>query len=242
MSQPARRRRIVGVRALIFCLVALLPLHASVIGVSQPAESLTVARVMTLSPAQRGPWLAYLKRSDAQKAADKRVLAEERAAMKETPPLPIQGSSARSVPLHRDAAFYKSDEARHIGDVILSFQTSAGGWSKNLDMSGPARLKGQSYATSNLAPVESGAGDFDEPQDPNWHYIGTLDNDATNTQLHFLAELSAANPGMKAMRIEQAFCVASSTCCMRSSRTADGRRCGRWRVATMTQSHSTTMP
>jgi PelA/Pel-15E family pectate lyase len=150
---------------------------------------------MALPEPQRGLWLDYLKRSNEQEVIDKHVLAEEREGMKEIPPLPRQSNSARSIPLDRDAAFYKSAEARHIGDVILSFQTPAGGWSKNLDMAATARLKGQSYATSNLAPVQSGAGDFDEPQDPNWHYVGTLDNDATNTELHFLAELAAAFPG-----------------------------------------------
>jgi hypothetical protein len=57
------------------------------------------------------------------------------------------------------------------------------------------RRRGQLYATANLAPVSSVNGDFDEPRDEHWHYISTLDNDATNTELHFLAELSAALPG-----------------------------------------------
>jgi len=183
------------VRALILCLVALAPLHASVIGVSKPAESLTAARVMTLPVVQHGPWLAYLKRSEDQMRADKAVMAAERAGMTEIPPLPKPHFSARSIPLHREAAFYKSDEARHISETILSFQTPAGGWSKNLDMGGPARLRGQSYAGANLAPVESGPDDFDKAADENWHYVGTLDNDATNTELHYLAEMSAAWPG-----------------------------------------------
>jgi hypothetical protein len=192
------------VRSIVFFLVALLPLHASVVGVSKPAESLTEARVMALPAAQRGVWLDYLKRSEAQKAADKRVLAAERVGMTELPPLPKQGFSSRSIPLHRDAAFYKSDEARHIGDDILSFQIASGGWSKNLDMSVP-RLKGQAYATANLAPVSSGPGDFDEAQDESWHYAGTLDNDATNTELHFLAELSSAWPGPEGDKYRASF-------------------------------------
>ena len=159
---------------------------------------------MALPVGQRGVWLDYLKRSEAQKASDKRVLAAERVGMTELPPLPKQGFSSRSIPLHRDAAFYKSDEARHIGDDILSFQIASGGWSKNLDMSVP-RLKGQSYATANLAPVSSGPGDFDEAQDESWHYVGTLDNDATNTELHFLAELSAAWPGAEGDKYRASF-------------------------------------
>ncbi len=46
-----------------------------------------------------------------------------------------------------------------------------------------------------LHPWPALPGDFDEPADHNWHYVGTLDNDATNTELHFLARLSAALPG-----------------------------------------------
>lgn len=183
-----------SVRAFAFSLFVLLPLHAAVIGVSKPAESLTEARVMALPAAQRGPWLDYLRRSAVQMRADKAALAVERIGMKEIPPLPKQHFSARSIPLHGTPEFYGSNEARHIGDVILSFQTAAGGWSKNLDMGGPARMRGQSYATANLAPVGSGPGDFDEAADESWHYVGTLDNDATNTELHFLAEISAALP------------------------------------------------
>ncbi len=184
-----------SVRTLFLSLVVLLPFHAALIGVSKPAQSLTAARVLTLPAARRRPWLAYLKQSQAQMRADKAVLAAERVGVNEIPPLPKDSFSARSIPLHRDATFYRSDEARHIAAVILSFQTPAGGWSKNLDMGGAPRLRGQSYAAANLAPVASGPGDFDQPQDPHWHYVGTLDNDATNTELRFLAEMAAAWPG-----------------------------------------------
>ncbi|HEX4155724.1 MAG TPA: pectate lyase [Acidobacteriaceae bacterium] len=180
--------------ALPFALI--LSLHASVIGVSKPAQSLTVERInATLPRNQRAAWLDYLKRSEAQMAADKAVLAVERKGLATIPSLPRQSFSARSIPLHRAPVFYSSAEAKHIGDVILSFQTPAGGWSKNLDMAGEPRQAGQSYATANLAPIASSPGDFDQPRDETWHYVGTLDNDATNTELHFLAELSAALPG-----------------------------------------------
>jgi hypothetical protein len=165
-----------------------------VVGTNTPAKSLTVDRVMTLPAAQRAPWLAYIKNSEAQMAADKAALAKEREGLATIPPLPKQGFSGRAIPLHRGPEFYKSDEAKRTGDIILSFQTPGGGWSKNLMMDAP-RQRGQLYATANLAPVASAPGDFDEPKDEKWHYISTLDNDATNTELHFLAELSAALPG-----------------------------------------------
>lgn len=175
-------------------LLAILPMHASVIGTNTPAMSLTRARVMALPKAQRTVWLAYLERSEAQMRADKAALAAERAGMTEVPPLPPQGFSGRAIPLHREQAFYASDEAKRIGDIIVSFQTPGGGWSKNLAMTEP-RAKGQNYATANAAPTEPKPDDFDRPLDPQWHYISTLDNDATNTELHFLGELAAALPG-----------------------------------------------
>ena len=175
-------------------LLAVVPLHASVIGMNTPAKSLTVDRVMSLPAAQRAPWLAYIKSSEAQMIADKASLAKEREGLTVIPPLPKQGNSGRALNLHRGPDYYKTDEAKKTGDIILSFQTPGGGWSKNLAMDTP-RLPGQLYATANLSPVASAPGDFDEPKDEKWHYISTLDNDATNTELHFLAELSAALPG-----------------------------------------------
>jgi PelA/Pel-15E family pectate lyase len=169
--------------------------YASVIGTNTPVKPLTEGRVRSELPkGQQEPWLEYLKRSGAQMAADKASLAKERESMAQAPSLPKQGYSGRSMKMREPAEFYKSDEAKRVGDIILSFQIPSGGWSKNLAFDAP-RAKGQMYATANLAPTEAAPGDFDKPMDEKWHYIGTLDNDATNTELHFLAKLSAALPG-----------------------------------------------
>ncbi len=125
---------------------------------------------------------------------DRATLAAECNAGTPTPPVPKEGFSARTMPLNRDAAWYGSAEARHIADVIVSFQTPAGGWSKNLDMSGAPRSRCQSYTTNNLSKHPS-LDDFDAPKDPHWNYVGTLDNDATNTELRFLVLVSGATPG-----------------------------------------------
>lgn len=172
----------------------VLPLHAAVVGTNTPAASLTMERVMKLQAAERAPWINYLKLSEVTKAADKFALAQERKGLPAIPPLPKQGFSGRAMDLHRGLAYYRSEEARRTGDIIVSFQTPSGGWSKNLAMDAP-RERGQIYATANLPPTPQPAGDFDLPKDETWHYIATLDNDATNTELHFLAELSAALPG-----------------------------------------------
>src|SRR5277367_645320 len=180
-----------------FCLLSLLvttPLFSAVIGTSKPAESITAARIATLPAKDRAAWMAYLERSRKPMQADRDALAAERTPGEPEPPMPKEGFSARTMPLDHDVAWYGTAEARHVADVIVSFQTPAGGWSKNLDMSGDLRGRGQSYTPDNLSK-HPGPDDFDAPKDPHWNYVGTLDNDATNTELHFLLLVSGATPG-----------------------------------------------
>jgi len=181
-------------RLFLFALLAATPLYCAVIGTSTPAEPITTARIAALPAKDRSAWTSYLERSHKQMQIDRATFAAERTAGSLEPPLPKEGFNARTMPLNRDAAWYGSAEARHIADVIVSFQTPAGGWSKNLDLSGAPRAPGQSYTTDNLSK-HPGSGDFDTPSDSHWNYVGTLDNDATNTELHFLALVSGATPG-----------------------------------------------
>ena len=190
-------------RYLILVAVVLiaLPFHAEVVGVSKPAESLTVARVdATLPEAERAPWVAYLRRSQQQLSFDQDELFIERSHLAgPVPEMPKEAPAARGMPADRDPEFYKTTDALHVAETILSFQLPNGGWSKNLDMTGPPRLPGQSFTSNNLSkylgPDKDGKPDFDQPANPNWNYAGTLDNDATNTELHYLAKISTAYPG-----------------------------------------------
>ncbi|GAC1427263.1 MAG: pectate lyase [Acidobacteriaceae bacterium] len=190
------------------CLAAsLLATHvpAEIVGTSVPADSLTRARInATLSLHERQPWLDFLDRSDRQRAADHAALAAERKGLATLPALPASSSSAHSVPVDRDPTWYRTPEALHIADTVVSFQTPAGGWSKNLDFSGLPRARGQSYAPDN-ASRHSGPADFDAPAEPAWNYIGTLDNDATTTQLRFLAQICSQLPEREAARYRKAF-------------------------------------
>jgi PelA/Pel-15E family pectate lyase len=186
-------------KIIILALAALTTLNAEVIGTSQPAEPITAARIAQLPATERAPWTAYLDRSERQMQADRAALAAERTASTTTPPLPKGAYSASTVPLNRPLAWYASAEARHIANVIVSFQTPAGGWSKNLDLSGSPRLPGQSYAPDN-SNKHPGPADFDAPHNPDWNYVGTLDNDATTTELYFLARVAASAPSPDAER------------------------------------------
>jgi len=173
-------------------LAASFSLEAAVIGASTAAPPLTTARIEALPHAQRAAWLAYLDRSVQQMRADRAALAAElrRAGMTEVI-VPPSGGAARSIPLDRPAEWYGGAEARKIADIVVSFQTPAGGWSKNLNLSDHVRRPGEHFAPNNLSRFLS-AGDFDAPSDLHWEYVGTLDNDATITEMRFLAKVADA--------------------------------------------------
>jgi PelA/Pel-15E family pectate lyase len=184
--------------SLAFVLAAPPQLHAKVIGMNVVAPSLTVERIQKLAPKKdRAAWLAYLKRSEEQMKVDRATLAAELKPGEVAPPQPAEGRGGfgAGMSLRHDDAYWATAPARHIADVIVSFQTPAGGWSKNMGFSGALRLPGQPYAANNLNVVNIQPNDFDTPRDPQWNYVSTLDNDATNTELHFLAKVQALTPG-----------------------------------------------
>ena len=169
-------------------------LAGAVIGSSTGAESITPERIAGLPQQKRTQFAAYLRRSTEQEAADHAALAAElKSAGLSEPLIPPSGGAARSTPLDRPDDWYATPEARRIADIVVSFQTPAGGWSKNLNLTDHARRPGEHYAGNNLSRFLT-PGDFDTPRDPKWNYVGTLDNDATNTQLEFLARVAAAKP------------------------------------------------
>jgi len=182
-----------SLRLLAAALIAgALSAAAATIGTNPPVEPLTSERIAQLPVSEQRAWIAYLDHSLRQRQADKDFLqAELKQAGIKTPIEPPHSFSARSIPLNREATWYASSEARHIADVIVSFQTPAGGWGKNLDMSQTPRKPGEAFATNNISRFLA-PGDFDAPLEPEWNYVGTIDNDATTTQLNFLAKVISA--------------------------------------------------
>src|SRR5690348_8866395 len=181
-------RRIV--LALAFSSAPLL--SAAVIGTNTPAPSLTRARLATLPAAQQAIWNKYLERSERQRLADRNFLQTEmRHHGVKTPVVPRAGFSARSIPLNQPAAWYGSPEAARIAGIVVSFQTPAGGWSKNLNLAAQPRVPGESFAPDNNSRYP-GKTDFDATPADHWDYVGTFDNDATVTELRFLAKVMAA--------------------------------------------------
>lgn len=182
----------------IMTVLVAAPAFAAVVGVNTRAQAITAERIATLPPEAQLVWRTYLDRSVAQMAADRAALAAE-GAPGEIPPVKMRGDSEKTMPLDRAPDWYATPEARHIADVIVSFQTPAGGWSKNQSRDGALRVPGQPWAGDNNSHFAA-PGDFDTARDEHWHYVGTLDNDATITELQFLARVITALPDARIYR------------------------------------------
>jgi PelA/Pel-15E family pectate lyase len=174
-------------------------LNAAVVGTNPPAAPITKDRIATLPTSEQKPWRAYLDRSLKLRAADQAFFAAELKAHNITTPTTPPEGRGSALSLNRPAEWFASDEARKIADNVLSFQTPAGGWSKNMNFASHARQPGERFAPGNAAPPSAAAMnakaptvDNDAPADPSWHYVGTFDNDATITQLRFLARVATA--------------------------------------------------
>jgi hypothetical protein len=141
---------------------------AAVIGANVAALPLTAERIAGLPAAQQPAWRQYLARSVSQMRADRAALESEmkKAGLK-APIVPPSGSAAKSIPLDQPADWYAGAEARRIANIVVSFQTPAGGWSKNLNLADHPRATGEHFAGNNSSPVP-GVADFDTSRDPKW--------------------------------------------------------------------------
>jgi len=173
--------------AAALCQAAIFTCAGAVIGTNVPATPLTAERVAAL-PA----WKIYFENSQRQRQADQDFIrAELKAHGLQQATAPHATHSAKGVALNNAASWYGGREARHIADVVVSFQTPAGGWSKNTDFTQQLRAPGEMFGAEN-GSLWLGVNDFDAPADTHWSYVGTFDNDATTTELHFLAKVIAA--------------------------------------------------
>ena len=187
-----------AVALFITCLGACLA-QANIIGTNVPAKPLTAERVANLPE-----WKSYLENSTRQRQADQDFLHTELKAYGLTNAIQPPGSAApKGTPLTRLSLWYGTAEARRIADCVISFQTPAGGWSKHTDFTKHPRQPGELFAGDNNSRFLI-SNDFDRPADVNWNYIGTFDNDATITELRYLAKVIAAN-GTNTAPLQNAF-------------------------------------
>jgi len=146
---------------------------------------LTPARIAALAPASQRAWLSYLARSRTRYTRDTAAMGRELRTAGLT--VMTRGPYAHdfSVKPEMTPAWFTSDTAQRMANVVLSFQAPNGGWSKHVDFTKHARQPGESY--------------FAESAD--WEWISTIDNDQTTEEIHFLARADRAR---RDARYEQA--------------------------------------
>lgn len=138
---------------------------------------LSLQRLEKLPPAQQRDWFAYIGRSTAEYAHDTAVMHRElrQARMREMVRAPYTHDF--SVKPYMTPAWFATDTARRMADVIVSFQAPNGGWSKHVGFTQHPRQPGESYY-----------GESNE-----WGWISTIDNDQTTEEIHFLNLASRAH-------------------------------------------------
>ncbi|WP_161554747.1 pectate lyase [Ereboglobus luteus] len=144
------------------------------------AGALTPMRVAALSDEERLAWEDYVSRSRAAARADQAAVEAELAA--QTP----RAATTRApdgpdfkMPSPFGDAWHGTATAQKLADIVLSYQTPSGGWSKHTDYSQGTRKPGMLWS-SQYAPGKSP------------HYLATFDNGSTTGQMRFLAAAAHA--------------------------------------------------
>lgn len=140
----------------------------------QTTQQSTEQSASATSISDEAAWKNYYATSKKVHQADQDFLAAELKKIgQKKPTLPEHtkdfGFDVKKV----NADWFNSAEGKRVMDIILSFQTPSGGWSKRTDMAKAPRKAGQAFG------VEKG-------------YIPTFDNGATSTQLMLLAQAHQA--------------------------------------------------
>lgn len=168
MTQPSARSWNMRCRWL-----HLLPLFALDFARAD-AGAITAERIAQIPAEQQQAWLEYAERSRAEMAADRNaIFAELEGERLVDWTAPREGPGVEDL-LKKPAEWFAGAEAHRIADVVISFQTPAGGWGKGIDLRTRPRQAGERF---------SGGGS-------GWSYAGTFDNGATVTELRFLARAS----------------------------------------------------
>ena len=129
----------------------------------------TAALQSPKTAADEAAWEAYLATSKKLRQADQDFLSAELKKLgKEKAELP-EYTKEFGFEVKQTPEWFNTNEGKQVMEVILSFQTPSGGWSKRTDMSKAPRKPGQAFGVEE-------------------DYIPTFDNSATSTQLMLLAQ------------------------------------------------------
>ena len=147
---------------------------------------LTDRRLALLPRNERAAWRAYLKRSREAYTRDSAAMQSELRSAGVTAMIRGPYTHEFSVKPYMTPVWFAADTARRMAEMMLTFQAPNGGWSKHVDFTRHPRAPGESYFTESN----------------RWEWISTIDNDATTSEMRFLAGVDAAR---RDVRYEQAF-------------------------------------
>ncbi len=136
-------------------------------------------RIEALAPEERAVWEAYRRRSADRARMDREAVAAELRELGAESAVRAPSGGDFKTPEKADPAWYASDEAARLADVVLSYQTPSGGWSKHTGYGEGPRRRGMLFTSQN------------EPWQPS-HYVATFDNGSTTEQIQLLSRVWAA--------------------------------------------------
>lgn len=157
--------------ALLLALTLIAP-----VAVAQDIDHFAPDRLDLIPADEREAWDRYLALSRMRAETDQAAIRAELAEIGESDWTPAPKGRASLFRLASDSTWFASSEARRIADLLLTYQTPAGGWSKNVNFRQRSREPGESFHSGG-----------------SWSYIGTFDNDATTEEMRFLAKAYAAH-------------------------------------------------
>ncbi|MBN1379135.1 MAG: pectate lyase [Gammaproteobacteria bacterium] len=123
----------------------------------------------TLPKQEKAVWEDYIKRSEHLAAIDKKLISAELKKIGSNKPSIPPDAREYGFDYEQPTEWYATDAGRRVADIVLSFQTPSGGWSKRTDMSQRPRKIGEAFGVEE-------------------QYIPTFDNRATTTQIRVLAK------------------------------------------------------
>lgn len=139
------------------------------------AEKVTIERISELSPSEQPLWRNYLSQSeDLKTQVDSEFRSELKLDGNLAPRLAPQGDSFK-IPSDKQEAWYATQSANELADVLISYQNPSGGWTKHLSVSEGVRRSGVHWSSQ---------GSIERPR-----YVGTFDNGSTTSQILFLARM-----------------------------------------------------
>jgi PelA/Pel-15E family pectate lyase len=152
----------------------LIPLALALFQPSIQAAPVTAEVIGRLPAAEQAAWTKYVEQSKVLAAADQAALQAELAKNAMAIALKAPSGGDFKLPAEPRDAWFSSEEAKVLADVVLSYQTPAGGWSKHTG-----------YARGKRQPGMLWSSQYEPGKSP--HYLATFDNRSTTEQMKLLA-------------------------------------------------------